>query len=91
MTFVTQQIKVTDFGLAKKASSEGLRTFCGTPQYFAPEVLQRKNTIHGAGRYGKAVDMWSIGVITYVLLCGQFPFDEDDLFNQVGLFVLLLS
>ena len=32
------QIKVTDFGLAKKANREGLKTFCGTPQYFAPEV-----------------------------------------------------
>ena len=32
------QVKVTDFGLAKKANREGLKTFCGTPQYFAPEV-----------------------------------------------------
>jgi hypothetical protein len=31
-------VKLTDFGLAKKASQEGLKTFCGTPQYFAPEV-----------------------------------------------------
>ena len=32
------QVKVTDFGLAKKATRDGLKTFCGTPQYFAPEV-----------------------------------------------------
>jgi serine/threonine protein kinase len=35
---VVYQVKVTDFGLAKKANREGLKTFCGTPQYFAPEV-----------------------------------------------------
>jgi serine/threonine protein kinase len=36
--FALLQVKVTDFGLAKKANREGLKTFCGTPQYFAPEV-----------------------------------------------------
>jgi phosphorylase kinase gamma subunit/serine/threonine-protein kinase Chk2/calcium/calmodulin-dependent protein kinase I len=34
------RVKITDFGLAKRTSQEGLKTFCGTPQYFAPEVLQ---------------------------------------------------
>jgi phosphorylase kinase gamma subunit/serine/threonine-protein kinase Chk2/calcium/calmodulin-dependent protein kinase I len=43
-------VKITDFGLAKKASQEGLKTFCGTPQYFAPEVLRRKGTVKGSGR-----------------------------------------
>jgi serine/threonine protein kinase len=42
-------VKITDFGLAKKANQEGLKTFCGTPQYFAPEVLKRRNTFFGAG------------------------------------------
>jgi len=32
------RVKITDFGLAKRATQEGLKTFCGTPQYFAPEV-----------------------------------------------------
>ena len=54
-------MKITDFGLAKRATSEGLKTFCGTPQYFAPEVLRRRNTTHGTGRYGREADMWSIG------------------------------
>jgi len=76
-------IKITDFGLAKFLGNEGLRTYCGTPQYFAPEVLSRKHTVMGQGRYGKAVDMWSIGVILYVLLCGVPPFEDDVLFEQI--------
>eukprot|EP01034_Spumella_vulgaris_P029003 gene29003-35975_t len=78
------EIKLTDFGLAKKADQEGLKTFCGTPQYFAPEVLKRKSTVKGAGRYGPAADMWSLGVVLYILLSGTFPFDEDNLFDQIN-------
>lgn len=77
------EIKLTDFGLAKKADHDGLKTFCGTPQYFAPEVLRRKGTINGEGRYGTAADMWSLGVVLYILLTGTFPFDEDHLFDQI--------
>eukprot|EP01038_Epipyxis_sp_PR26KG_P008699 gene8699-11756_t len=77
------EIKLTDFGLAKKTNQEGLKTFCGTPQYFAPEVLKRKSSIAGAGRYGPAADMWSLGVVLYILLSGTFPFDEDNLFDQI--------
>lgn len=39
--FSLSKIKLTDFGLAKKADQEGLKTFCGTPQYFAPEVSSK--------------------------------------------------
>lgn len=65
-------IKVTDLGLAKsRGESEALMiTPCGTPGYVAPEVLQQ------AG-YGFECDMWSIGVILYILLCGYQPFYED--------------
>ena len=71
-------IKLTDFGLAKSLNGvQGLKTFCGTPQYFAPEVLKRRTTVTGRGRYGQQADMWSLGVILYVLLSGTPPFDVD--------------
>lgn len=63
-------IKIADFGLSKQRTDcDPLKTACGTPDYAAPEVL----TLDCAG-YTEAVDMWSIGVITYVLLCGYPPF-----------------
>ena len=37
----------------------------------------------GTGRYGMSADMWSLGVVSYILLSGQFPFQEDTLFNQI--------
>jgi serine/threonine protein kinase len=49
---------------------------CGTPGYVAPEILEGE-------KYGKAVDMWSIGVITYIILGGYPPFHDD---NQKALF-----
>jgi len=61
-------IRVADFGLSKMFNNgEFLETCCGSPEYVAPEVLDCK-------RYDAACDMWSVGVITYVLLTGCFPF-----------------
>ena len=70
-------VKLTDFGLAKNLTPDGLKTFCGTPQYFAPEVLRRRHTVTGVGRYGKEIDCWSLGVILFVLLSGAPPFDAS--------------
>ncbi|XP_014675099.1 PREDICTED: calcium/calmodulin-dependent protein kinase type 1-like [Priapulus caudatus] len=73
------KIMISDFGLSKMEDSGIMATACGTPGYVAPEVLAQKP-------YGKAVDVWSIGVIAYILLCGYPPFyDEDDanLFAQI--------
>lgn len=65
-------IKLADFGFAKTVTTDhsGLVTTCGTPGYVAPEILE------GAS-YGKPVDIWSIGVITYILLCGYPPFHDE--------------
>jgi len=74
-------IKVADFGLARVVSGkEMMKTACGTPGYVAPEVLKNKGYDSGA------VDMWSAGVILYILLCGFPPFYEEELpalFEQI--------
>ncbi len=79
-------MKITDFGLAKRTNQDGLKTFCGTPQYFAPEVLRRKSPDSDSSntRYGHKADVWSLGVIAYIMLSGSFPFDDENLFNQVS-------
>ena len=69
------EIFITDFGLAKRDAT--CKTFCGTPAYFAPEVLQRQDTVAGQGNYGKEADLWSVGVLTYVVLSGSPAFPSD--------------
>jgi serine/threonine protein kinase len=75
---------LTDFGLAKDNVNElnKANSFCGTPEYLAPEILD------GEG-YGKEIDWWSLGVIVYELLVGQPPFynkhSKERLFKTIKL------
>jgi calcium/calmodulin-dependent protein kinase I len=65
---------LADFGIAKMLDSkdEVLTTMAGSFGYAAPEVMLKKG-------HGKPVDMWSLGVITYTLLCGYSPFRSENL------------
>lgn len=68
----TNDIMVGDFGLSNFTSSqEKMNIACGTVAYLAPEVLSMKG-------YGKEVDLWSVGVIMYLVLRGRLPFDDED-------------
>jgi len=66
-------IKIIDFGLSRKhhgGFEPPMSTILGTPYYIAPEVLRKK--------YDKSCDLWSVGVIAYILLCGYPPFNGTD-------------
>ncbi|KAH9463561.1 hypothetical protein Pst134EA_015649 [Puccinia striiformis f. sp. tritici] len=67
------ELVIADFGIATSMSSddEVLTTMCGSPGYAAPEILNNQG-------HGKPVDLWSIGVITYTLLCGYSPFRSEN-------------
>jgi len=71
---VLHDVKIADFGLSKAIGGGAslARTRVGTPQYWAPEVLdvQRRG-----GSYDHAADFWGLGAILFVMLCGRYPFD----------------
>ncbi|EMC91197.1 hypothetical protein BAUCODRAFT_318019 [Baudoinia panamericana UAMH 10762] len=67
-------VKLADFGLAKIIGEESFTTtLCGTPSYVAPEILEQGNR----RRYTRAVDVWSLGVVLYICLCGFPPFSDE--------------
>ena len=75
-------VRLTDFGLSKEGISQadrGAQSFCGTPEYLAPEILNRTG-------HGQAVDWWSLGALLYEMLTGWPPFycrDQERLFNKI--------
>lgn len=74
-------IKIADYGLCKEDMWYGstTSTFCGTPEFMAPEILLDK-------KYGRAVDWWAFGVLIYQMLLQQSPFrgeDEDEIYDAI--------
>ncbi|XP_068950650.1 serine/threonine-protein kinase N2 isoform X1 [Petaurus breviceps papuanus] len=74
-------VKIADFGLCKEGMGFGDRTstFCGTPEFLAPEVLTETS-------YTRAVDWWGLGVLIYEMLVGESPFpgdDEEEVFDSI--------
>lgn len=70
----TGDIKIIDFGLSNLFSPRNhLRTFCGSLYFAAPELLQAREYT------GPEVDVWSFGIVLYVLVCGKVPFDDQSM------------
>uniref|UniRef100_A0ABD2W2H4 protein kinase C n=1 Tax=Trichogramma kaykai TaxID=54128 RepID=A0ABD2W2H4_9HYME len=74
-------VKIADFGLCKEGMGFGDRTgtFCGTPEFLAPEVLTETS-------YSRAVDWWGLGVLIFEMLVGESPFpgdDEEEVFDSI--------
>mmetsp|Transcript_113022 Transcript_113022/g.319765 ORF Transcript_113022/g.319765 Transcript_113022/m.319765 type:complete len:396 (-) Transcript_113022:127-1314(-) len=88
----SMRAKLADFGVSRMSlQSSDCRSFCGTVQYVAPEVI---GVLEGSSDsikprapqppgYGRQADMWSLGVVLYIMLCGSPPFEEEALCQQI--------
>jgi serine/threonine protein kinase len=68
-----KQLKIIDFGLSSFYNKSTLKTFCGSPCYAAPEIIEAKRPYNPI-----FADIWSCGVILYSMLCGHLPFCDAD-------------
>ena len=73
-------VKIADFGFAKKCPPSGFTTMCGTPSYVAPEIIAQD------APYNCQCDLWSLGVIVYILLGGYSPFGDGMMMDERQLF-----
>ena len=74
-------VKLADFGLCKEGMGpfDRTSTFCGTPEFLAPEVLTEAS-------YTRAIDWWGLGVLIFEMLVGEPPFsgeDEEEIFDSI--------
>jgi len=72
-------VKIIDFGFSICSASK-LKVFCGTPTYMAPEIVSKTEYC------GKKADVWALGIVLYVLLCGKFPFrglSDAELYKKI--------
>ena len=79
-------IKLTDYGMCKQGIKLGEKasTFCGTPLYMAPEILNSED-------YSFSVDWWALGIILYEMLVGRNPWDSDEIRDEEHIFQCILT
>ncbi len=93
-----KNIKIIDFGFGTISSDETYSSFfCGTPSYMPPEIVSKKDYIGKEISYtlllGSYADVWTLGVLLYIMLCGTFPFralTEKELYKKIvkGIFTV---
>ena len=79
-------IKIIDFGTSLVKTGKKIKGKCGTPYYIAPEILK-------SDEYNEKCDIWSVGVIFYIMLCGYPPFvgsDDDEIMENVKIGVFTM-